>query len=109
MAELTPAERSLLERELLASTMKDVMECRRIGYDPRIFLDMIARHGVVEACRRVVMEPPPNQAPYGFGRLWELDRLYLTVEAAMGREKWFPLFDDQTRAQAAARLAHFRR
>ena len=107
MSESRAASLARLERDLLAATMNDVRECRRIGYDPHIFLDMIHRHRIVEACRRVVMELPANQAPYGFGRLWELGRLDLTVETAMGRERWFPLFGDDVRERAAARLRHF--
>lgn len=98
-----------LERDLLAKAMSDIAEARRRGYNPSIFLDMIGKHGIAEACRRVIMELPANQAPYGFGKLWELGRLDLTAENTVLEERWIPLFDDAVRQRATERLGHFRR
>jgi hypothetical protein len=99
---------SRLERELLADVMSDINEARRLRYNPAVFLDMIARHRVVDACRRVIMELPAHQAPSGFSKLWELHRLDLTAEDTVLRVKYHPLFECSLRKRAAARLGHFR-
>jgi hypothetical protein len=73
-------------------------------YNPHIFVDMIRKHGPVEACRRVIMELPAHQAPSGYSQLWERKRLDLTAEVTVLQPEWSSLFERAVRERAEARL-----
>jgi hypothetical protein len=100
----TPAERDRLVKAFGRRLQDDAAECRRIGYNPSIFLDMIYRDGPVEACRRVIMD---DELPSGFSRLWELHALSLTAEYAILHGEWAELFDEAVRRRAERRLIQY--
>ena len=94
------------ERTLRARLLADAGECLRLRppYNPHIFVDMIDRHGPIEACRRVIMEKPAHQAPSGYGQLWERGRLDLTAEVTVLQPEWAELFEPAVLERAEARL-----
>ena len=98
---------SALERALRRKIVEDAAECNGLGYKPYEFLRMVEHHGAVGACRRVIMDHPYNRAPYGFSKLWELSALDLTVEYTVLQPKWHPLFEQNVRDRAKARLHEF--
>ena len=64
---------------------------------------MLNEYGAVEATRRLVNS---QKMPEGFSRLWEMNRLDLTLEAGIhDNPKFHQLFDAQTLAGCDARLA----
>ena len=72
------------------------------GYRPKIFLRMMARHGARGAAKRLLSG---NQWQEGFSRMWELNRLDLTVEAHVVKLKYQELFETEDIAEARRRLA----
>lgn len=87
-----------------AAVLRAVEECKRLGYNPAYFTQMLAEHGAVETARRLINAP---QATEGFARLWELRRLDLTVEAFACRPEFGALFNEQERNRSADRLSGY--
>jgi hypothetical protein len=95
---------SQLEKRFTTSLVQAVDECKRIGYNPSYFRQMLAEHGGVETARRLIDAPTISD---GFIKLWELKRLDLLVEALVLRSEWAPLFTREELAKAALRLDEF--
>ena len=62
---------------------------------------MISGSGALSAARTLLAR---RQVSEGFGRLWELGRPDLTVEALVLEPRWSDLFTDAERATARRRL-----
>jgi hypothetical protein len=62
---------------------------------------MVAEHGAVEASRRLIEARNPSD---GFTRLWEAQRLDMTVEAHAILPWYAELFSDEVRHAARERL-----
>jgi len=91
-----------LEQEFDDACVKSVDECRKLGYNPSLFVKMRAELGSREACRRLMNTPT---WPDGFTRLWEMGRLDLSIEAFVhDNPKFRPLFDRDTLAKSEKRL-----
>lgn len=94
-----------LENELSNRVMELVAECRRLNYNPSLFVSMIAELGALGAVQRL-LQPPAEKCSDGFTRLWELKRLDLAVESiAAFEERFGPLFTLEERQIARQRLA----
>ena len=106
IVEFTDRERKSLEKRLGEKLLTFCAESKIIGYNPRDFLRMLAQHGPVNACVRVIM---PEELPPGFGRLAILQRLDLTVEAAVVNGPWKILFEKSVIDRANKRLIQFER
>jgi hypothetical protein len=75
------------------------------AYNASYFLQMVERHGGVEAARQLVTSAAPAT---GFVHLWERNRLDLTVEALVtDNEQWHPLFSRDELRQTKARLCEY--
>lgn len=99
---MATASRPSLEQEFEDACLSDVSESRALGYNPTYFLQMLSEHGAVETARRLILK---DSMPEGFSRLWEMQRLDLTVEACVhDNPRFHPLFDAQTLAACDARL-----
>lgn len=62
------------------------------GYNAKLFRQMVADHGGVEAARRLINA---SQVSDGYTALWERKRLDLTMEAMLiGKPKFHPLFTE---------------
>ena len=106
MVTLTPAERRRLEGQLREQLRQDCDEADGIGYNPKVFRQMMSKHGPVIACRQVIMSA---KLPDGFMKLLLLKRLDLTAEATVLREPWRSLFEDEVLAEAKKRLMAYNR
>ena len=62
------------------------------GYTPSVFFRMLSEHGGYETARRLIHSPNVSD---GYVKLFELDRLDLTVEAMIiANLKWHQLFGE---------------
>ncbi len=93
-----PAEHHLLE-ELKVGT--DRLK-REIGYNPTYFNRMVGDYGPVEACRRLIQSDGVSD---GFAKLWEHQKLDMTVEAISLLPWYQELFDDGVRQDAHRKLS----
>ncbi len=83
---------------------RSINEC---NYHPNEFIGMVERHGLIEACRRVIMDHPVTRPPSGFMKICEKGRLELTVEVAVLQSPWCKLFDKDVLVRARQRLVAF--
>ncbi len=76
-------------------------EAAEFGYHPSYFLQMVIDQGGVSAAKQLLISSKPQS---GFARLWEEDRLDLSVEALVLQEPWTSLFTDDELTEARRRL-----
>ena len=89
---------------MIASCFQTKAEVK--GYDPKVFRVMVERDKGWIAAKRVINA---STDPYGYTRLFEEDRLDLTVEAiVVENERWHDLFTDQELRRALRRLDRYR-
>lgn len=77
---------------------------RELRYNPRYFRVMISQHGALGATRRLLSAPAVSD---GFVKLWEHQRLDLTVEALVLDSRFGDLFTETEQATARSRLDDF--
>ncbi len=77
-------------------------EAAKLGYRATYFMRMVREHGGMETARRLLAQ---ESSPEGLGRLWELGRLDISVEAIVLKPEYTPLFTDEERRIARERLA----
>ena len=78
-------------------------EVTRAGYRPTRFRQMVIELGGLLAARQLLQgDAPPSE---GFVRLWEMERLDLTVESLVLQEPWCKLFSADELRTAERRLA----
>ena len=90
------------EDEFEKASLETVDECRKLGYNPTRWVDMIRRYGAVEAARRLVVCADIQS---GFTELVERNRADLTIESAVLSPRWSLLFGPDVREAARWRLA----
>lgn len=91
--------------EAFHDAMKGVYEkAKAIGYNPTIFIQMVANDGGLAAAKQLLAADKPSQ---GFTELWERGRLDLTVEALVLRPEFSPLFTRSELRTARRRLEEF--
>jgi hypothetical protein len=73
-------------------------------YKATRFLQMLHEHRGLETARILLHASNVSE---GYVALWERKRLDLTVEAVILAEEWRPLFSEQERETARARLAEY--
>lgn len=93
----TPANSKAFDRAMFA--IYD--QAARLGYRPTDFKSMVERAGGISAARQLLAKPSISK---GFTRLWELERLDLTVEALVLDPKWRSLFTYDELERARKRL-----
>jgi hypothetical protein len=99
---MATTSKSALEQEFEEACLSDLPECRKLGYSPSYFLQMLTDYGAVETARRLINS---DDVPEGFTRLWQMQRLDLTLEAGIyDNPKFYALFDEKTLAACKARL-----
>jgi hypothetical protein len=81
----------MLEDEFNARMQKVYLDGKREGrYSAPLFAELLTNHGGLETARRFIHS---TDYAAGFTKLWERERLDLTVEAVILQEaKWHPLF-----------------
>lgn len=75
-----------------------------LRYRHQAFMDMIVQYGTIDAVRMLINSP---RVPTGFVRLWELQRLDLSVENIIQESEWNNLFTDEECRMAKRRLADY--
>ena len=76
-------------------------ECK---YVASRFLQVVAEKGGVEAAKSLILKDGGTD---GFTKLWELDRLDLSVEALVIKPEYQELFTDQERELCKNRLKEY--
>lgn len=74
---------------------------RKYRYNATYFLQMVLEYGGVETSRRLLWK---DDVADGFTTVWELKRLDLSVEAFVLPPECAPLFTEEERGIARARL-----
>jgi hypothetical protein len=77
---------------------------RDINYTPTYFMQMVSEFGGLEAARRLLQKPELSN---GFTKLWDKQRLDLTVEAHVIQPKFASLFTPEEIEIATKRLTEF--
>lgn len=77
---------------------------KEVGYKPTYFIGMLSELGGIETARRLTLATTPSD---GFTRLWEANRLDLTVEMVVLRPEFEHLFDPGVLDAAHRRLAAY--
>ena len=76
-------------------------EAKEFGYYPNYFLGMVMDQGGLPTAKQLLIG---NNLSDGFVRLWEEQRLDLSVEALALRDPWSSLFTREELAEAQRRL-----
>lgn len=84
---MSPAENEAFTNFLL----QKVAEYEALGYRPTAFKKMLSSQGGEETVRQLLSK---DRLTEGFSRLWELNRLDLSVEALIVESPWRPFFDN---------------
>ena len=96
----------MLQDEFDARMQSLYLSGKREGrYSAPLFAQLLKEHGGLETARRFI-----HSADYaaGFTKLWERERLDLTVEAVILQEpKWHPLFTEEEIEVCRKRLRHY--
>ena len=71
-----------IERRFSEARFAIYREARDIGYTPSIFFRMLHEKGALQTARQLINASQPSD---GYTRLWELERLDLSVEAVRPR------------------------
>lgn len=91
-----------IENQLMQEFLRAVGICmNQYGYRPTRFLQLLENQGPVNTAIQLVMEPTYHE---GFTRLWELNRLDLTVEAIICRDPYNQLFVQEVLDKARIKL-----
>ena len=90
-----------LEGSFHEGMLKIYEEAKEFGYYPNYFLGMVVEQGGLSAAKHLL---GGNQLSEGFVRLWEEQRLDLSVEALALRDPWTALFTDEELTEAQRRL-----
>ena len=84
------------------AAMEDVYhQAGRLGYRPTRFPQMVRDHGGVEAAHLLLADA---EVQSGLTDLWLLDRIDLSMEHLVLTPEFAPLFSDDERQRARARL-----
>ncbi|NLB81252.1 MAG: hypothetical protein GX800_06525 [Clostridiaceae bacterium] len=85
--------------------LEAVRQCQeQLSYNPTYFLRMFHEKGPVEAAKILVNSPAPAE---GFTKLWEKQRLDLTVEAHVIKDQYNSLFEQEEIEKARKRLQDY--
>ncbi|MFE2721734.1 hypothetical protein [Kitasatospora sp. NPDC059327] len=93
---------AVLAREFERYVLAGIPGLQRKGYNPTLFLQMVRRHGAVEATKRLLSSAAGTST--GFATLWELGRLDASVEYAVCLPWFRELFSDEESERAERRL-----
>lgn len=79
---------------------KCTQDCIKIKYNPSYFERMRKELGTVEAVKKLIRKDNAS----GFTKLWEINRLDLSLESIVQEPEWHDLFTDEEREIARKRL-----
>ena len=90
-----------LEGRFQQEMLRIYEEAKEIDYYPNYFLRMVVDRGDLSAAKHLL---GGDKLSDGFVRLWEEQRLDLSVEALALRDPWSALFTHEELAEAQRRL-----
>ncbi len=91
-----------LAAEFERAVRQDVEHVKKVSsYRPSYYLQMLANDGAVATAKKLVLAGSTHE---GFARLWELDLLDRSIEAAMIRPEFSQLFTADELEAARSRL-----
>ena len=90
-----------LEGRFQQEMLRIYEEAKEFGYYPTYFLRMVLEQGGLPAAKQLLAG---QELSDGFVRLWDEQRLDLSVEALAVREPWSALFTHEELAEAQRRL-----
>ena len=90
-----------LEARFHREMLRIYEEAKEFDYHPTYFLGMVVDQGGLQAAKQLL---GGNSLSDGFVRLWEEQRLDLSVEALALQEPWSALFCQEDLAEARRRL-----
>ena len=94
-----------IERRLGEAMFAIYREARNIGYAPSIFHRMLHEKGALQTARQLINASQPSN---GYTRLWELERLDLSVDAVVhDNTEWHELFTQDELQRCEKRLADY--
>ena len=93
---------SNLETDFYQAMIHIYQEAEDFDYFATRFRMMVEQHGGVETARRLLSA---GNAQEGLTRLWELNRLDLSVEYHVLHPRFQELFDNNTKVEATRRLS----
>ena len=76
-------------------------QAREFGYYPAYFVRMVLEQGGLKAAKQLLSG---EEMSTGLMRLWDQNRLDISVEALVLKKPWVNLFDDEELATARQRL-----
>jgi hypothetical protein len=88
-------------KDIVAIYEKAKNECRYIATR---FIQMVAEKGGLSAAKELIIKDGDT---YGFGKLYDLHRLDLSVEALVLKEKYSSLFSDFEKRKCSERLKKY--
>jgi len=99
-----------LENELKEDLLRTWEESGKIDkkLQSNFILDFIENYGAIGACKRL-MSTGLERIQNGFIKMWELNRMDLTFESIIIKDKFKYLFDDKTINIATERLKKFKK
>jgi hypothetical protein len=97
-------ERRILELEFHHAMTEVYKKAKRIGYDARAFLTMVAQMGGLPAAKQLLSEPEEQS---GFTRLWELHHIDWSMEAQVLLDRFRGLFTPHELAEAESRILKY--
>lgn len=92
------------EKQLEGELWRCVEECKSLGYNPAFFVQMLDDRGGLATVKKLINDNTPSD---GFTRLWERQRLDLTVEAVALRSPYGALVTQAERIKARRRLEEY--
>lgn len=93
-----------LEFQFNAEMYRVIKDSREAGYNPSYFAQMVDDRGGLATARKLIMDDTPSD---GFTKLWEMQRLDLSVEAVALERRFAPLFTQAARMKARRRLEDY--
>lgn len=80
-----------LEKEFTKELLDNVAEMKQYGYNPTIYTRMISENGAVNAAKKLALKDVQSS---GFATLIMINKLELSAEASVIKDKYKVLFTD---------------
>jgi hypothetical protein len=97
-------ERIRLEEQFHEEVLRAWREASELGYHANRLLERVHEHGALLTAHELLASPLEHE---GLNRLWELERLDLSIEALVLEPRFAPLFSDEERRHASTVLKRY--
>jgi hypothetical protein len=93
-----------LENKFHSEMVQIYLNAKKLKYNASYFWQMVSEKGGYWTAKHLIHTDSPSD---GFTRLWELNRLDLSVEAHALKPEYHPLFTDEERQVCVNRLKEY--